>query len=406
MISSPDQPKLRIGRWTAELHTGRLTDGESVRAVEPKVMDLLFLLGSRPGRVFSREEVMAALWPGVTVGDDTLARSVSKLRKALGDEAGAARYIETIPKRGYRLIADETLTSVPATRRSRPWLWTLVAVVVVAAAAGALALLRPHPRSAAAEALIARADDDYFQYTPAQNEAAIALYRQALAAAPDDPRALAGLANATTQKIIRWPDGPGAPALAQPTLTKALNAGLTSRPAAVRLLNQARALADRAVKAGPGEAAAWKALGFVRSAQGDFRGAMAAYERALRLHPQAWGVMINVGELHDLQGRPEAGLAALERAYDAMSRGYEREPARIRPWQASLGVLIADRHARDGRLDLAANWYRRVLAANPFDPGATGGLARVMAQTGDGAGAGRLCRELSERTGVTTGCPG
>jgi DNA-binding winged helix-turn-helix (wHTH) protein/Tfp pilus assembly protein PilF len=406
VISSPDQPKLRIGPWTAELRTGRLTDGSTVRAVEPKVMDLLFLLGSQPGRVFSRDEVMEALWPGVTVGDDTLARSVSKLRKALGDEAGAARYIETIPKRGYRLIErGEAPPAADRPARRPPRLWTAIAVVVVAAMALGIILLRPNPHSSPAEALIARADDDYFQYTPGQNEAAIALYHQALAVAPDDPPALAGLANATVQKAIRWPNGPGAPGLVRPSLTKALSEGLTRTPAAVRILSEARSLADRAVQSGPREPAAWKALGFVRSAQGDFAGAKTAYDRALGLDPDAWGVMINLGELEDLQGRPQAGLAMLERAYAAMTRSYEREPARIRPWQASLGVLIAERHVSEGRLDLAAGWYRRVLAAGPFDPAATVGLAGVMRRTGDALGAQRLCRELAAHTGAAAGCP-
>src|SRR5438270_13793337 len=49
---------------------------------------------------------MAALWPGVIVGEDSLARTVSKLRQALGDDAKAPRYIETIAKRGYRLLVE------------------------------------------------------------------------------------------------------------------------------------------------------------------------------------------------------------------------------------------------------------------------------------------------------------
>ncbi|MET0271389.1 MAG: winged helix-turn-helix domain-containing protein, partial [Phenylobacterium sp.] len=67
-------------------------------------MDLLFILASRPNEVFSREALTRELWPHTTVGEDALARCVFKLRRALEDnEAGSPR-VETIPKRGYRLL--------------------------------------------------------------------------------------------------------------------------------------------------------------------------------------------------------------------------------------------------------------------------------------------------------------
>src|SRR5215210_3395812 len=97
---------LRIGDWSAERSTGRIARQRTCLMVEPKVMDLLFLLASQPKRVFSREELFELLWPGVTVGDDCLARAVSKLRSALDDDARAPRYVETVPKRGYRLLAS------------------------------------------------------------------------------------------------------------------------------------------------------------------------------------------------------------------------------------------------------------------------------------------------------------
>jgi len=62
-------------------------------------------LASRPGEVVSREELLSALWPGVVVGDEALSQAATKLRRALGDDVRAPTYIETISKRGYRLIA-------------------------------------------------------------------------------------------------------------------------------------------------------------------------------------------------------------------------------------------------------------------------------------------------------------
>ncbi len=74
--------------------------------LEPKAVEVLRQLAARPGRVIGREELLSRVWPGVVVGDDALTQAIIKLRKALGDEAQSPRYIETIPKRGYRLLAS------------------------------------------------------------------------------------------------------------------------------------------------------------------------------------------------------------------------------------------------------------------------------------------------------------
>jgi TolB-like protein len=73
--------------------------------LEPKAMDLLVVLAERAGKVVGREELLSAVWPGVVVGDEVLTQAVIKLRKALGDTPSRPEYIETISKRGYRLIA-------------------------------------------------------------------------------------------------------------------------------------------------------------------------------------------------------------------------------------------------------------------------------------------------------------
>ena len=79
-----------------------LRDNEVV-PLQPKAIDLLELLLQRRGEAISRDELMKALWPDCVVEEIGLARNVSLLRKALGENA--ERYIETIPKRGYRFTA-------------------------------------------------------------------------------------------------------------------------------------------------------------------------------------------------------------------------------------------------------------------------------------------------------------
>ncbi|MFZ3321191.1 MAG: tetratricopeptide repeat protein [Usitatibacter sp.] len=95
----------KIGEWCANRTTNELgRAGDTVR-IEPKVMEVLMALADRAGQVVSRDDLLAVVWPGVIVGDDALTQSIIKLRKALGDNPRAPSYIETISKRGYRLIA-------------------------------------------------------------------------------------------------------------------------------------------------------------------------------------------------------------------------------------------------------------------------------------------------------------
>jgi Tol biopolymer transport system component/DNA-binding winged helix-turn-helix (wHTH) protein len=75
--------------------------GEPV-ALEPKAYDLLVLLLERPGQLVTKQEILDAVWPRTAVTDNALTRIVAHLRKALGDDAREARYIETVPTRGYR----------------------------------------------------------------------------------------------------------------------------------------------------------------------------------------------------------------------------------------------------------------------------------------------------------------
>ena len=95
----------RVGDWLAEPMANRLTRGDDVRRLEPKVMEVLACMAERPGETITKEEFMDDVWAGTVVTDDVLARCISELRKALGDRARSPEYVETIRKRGYVLIA-------------------------------------------------------------------------------------------------------------------------------------------------------------------------------------------------------------------------------------------------------------------------------------------------------------
>jgi len=100
---------LRVGAWWVDPKGGELRQGETQVRVEPKVMDVLIYLASRAGEVVARRDLEQDVWRGALVGYDAVTKTVIKLRHALGDESRDPRYIETVPKRGYRLIADVAL---------------------------------------------------------------------------------------------------------------------------------------------------------------------------------------------------------------------------------------------------------------------------------------------------------
>jgi DNA-binding winged helix-turn-helix (wHTH) protein/TolB-like protein/Tfp pilus assembly protein PilF len=122
---SPPQ-RLQVGDWTVDAALNQLSAaGKSVK-LEPKAMAVLVYLAQRPGEVVSREALLAAVWPGVVVSDDAVTQVVIKLRKALGDAAESPAYIQTISKRGYRLVAPVGPVQQAAVGQKRkgliPWL--------------------------------------------------------------------------------------------------------------------------------------------------------------------------------------------------------------------------------------------------------------------------------------------
>ena len=412
--AAPLTGNFQIGDWLAEPEANRLVRAGRETSVEPKVMDLLALLASAPGKVFSREEIDDALWPGVIVGEDTLARAVSKLRRALGDVANDPAFIETIPKRGYRVIAPvEPLTAMarktPSAKTSPIVSLGMIALPAAFLLAVAISILlvrgnnMPAASSSPAVETTERAHDLYMQFTRADNEAAIALYERAIATDPHYAPAQAGLANALVQRVIRWQSQPGADPSAT-TLADALAAGFMSTDNAKALLARAIDLGERAVRLSPQDADTLKALGFAYSAAGDLDRAREIYSRAVEIDEDAWEVMINLGEIASITGEEAASLDWFERAYGAMDRSYNDEPQRIGPWRAPLGILIGDGYAKMADRAAAEAWYRRVLDQTPMEPEATARLAGLLREQGADDEARRLCSDLTARIGDFDGC--
>ena len=72
----------------------------------PKAIDLLLALVEQPGRLLDKETLLNTVWPGTFVEENNLADNIFKLRRVLGDGESGPRFIETVPKRGYRFVAD------------------------------------------------------------------------------------------------------------------------------------------------------------------------------------------------------------------------------------------------------------------------------------------------------------
>ncbi len=149
---TPQPSPFRVTDRLVDPSLNRITlpTGETVQ-VEPKIMQVLTVLAERPQRLVTRDELMQRVWSGVFVTDDALHRAVRELRRLFDDEADAPRVIETIRKRGYRLIAPVAMpdlatptvsgntetaqtTGAPAGRAGTVVMAAAIALAVLAAA--------------------------------------------------------------------------------------------------------------------------------------------------------------------------------------------------------------------------------------------------------------------------------
>src|SRR5580765_2325813 len=112
-------PLLTFDRFRLDPSSGQLHGESGPISLTPKALSLLEYLASRPGRLIKKTELLDALWPGTFVADGALKVCIREIRRALGDDAQAPRFIETAHRRGYRFIAGVT-QSLPAGDAPRP----------------------------------------------------------------------------------------------------------------------------------------------------------------------------------------------------------------------------------------------------------------------------------------------
>jgi DNA-binding winged helix-turn-helix (wHTH) protein/tetratricopeptide (TPR) repeat protein len=113
---------LRFGPFVVDPVAYRLTKGSTALDLAPKAFDLLLLLARQPGHLVTKDDILAALWPDVAVTDNALTQVVSDVRQTLGDSPAEPKFIETVPRRGYRFVAEVepwSLTSPESPGRAR-----------------------------------------------------------------------------------------------------------------------------------------------------------------------------------------------------------------------------------------------------------------------------------------------
>jgi TolB-like protein len=104
----------RLGEWLVQPSLDRISKGATVTHLRPRLMDLLVFLAQNAGRVVGKDEIIGTVWERRFLAESVLTRSVADLRRLLSDDAEEPRFIETVPKRGYRLIVPVLEESSPA----------------------------------------------------------------------------------------------------------------------------------------------------------------------------------------------------------------------------------------------------------------------------------------------------
>ena len=155
---SGSRGKVRFGLFEADLDAGELRKNGARIHLQEQPFHVLSVLLERPGQLVSREDICRRVWGERTFVefDHALNTAIKKIRIAIGDDAATPRYIETVPKRGYRFIAPiqpqqdvsaspvaSVVLSANASSRLKPVLFGALGVMVVLAGIGAILLRAP-----------------------------------------------------------------------------------------------------------------------------------------------------------------------------------------------------------------------------------------------------------------------
>ena len=341
-------PSFVAGEWIVEPVCNLLIRGDERVHLEPRVMDTLVFLAMRPGAVVTKDDLVNQVWQGRYVSDDVLTVTIYALRKALGDDARPPRFVETVPRRGYRWIAPVTkvngtthgsLASAAIESRdaskssgmSAGWIRTAAAALsVTLVAASTVWMLARGPRRrhvASAEAHEAYVKGRFFldKRSPDGWQQALDQFRRAALLDPEDPSAQAGLADAYSAMSDF---GVASRAELRPQAFEAARRALAldpNSPEGLEALGRAQFLFDwnfseaernlqRALAADPDFMPAHQAMAWLKSARGQYSEATAFARRALQLDPVNTARYNELAWVLALSGRDGEALSQIDRA--------------------------------------------------------------------------------------------
>jgi DNA-binding winged helix-turn-helix (wHTH) protein/tetratricopeptide (TPR) repeat protein len=120
MVNQPEllESHFRLAEWEVHREDGALVGPSRSVRIQPQVMGVLVYLCSRAGTVVSKKDLLQGVWGGRAVSDDAVFACLRQLRRALGDDARRPRFVETIPKRGYRMLVRPKPLSRPGSGSS------------------------------------------------------------------------------------------------------------------------------------------------------------------------------------------------------------------------------------------------------------------------------------------------
>ena len=360
-------PEIRFDVWTLRTQTGELLNAGTRVQLRPQQAQVLEELLAHPGELVTREQLIARLWPNRVVDFSMGLNSVvRRLRAVLGDHAETPRYIETIPRRGYRFIGtvdtrhavDTTSVDVPApstvpTRwHRRRWPVVAASLLVLATVATAHWSQPVDDRAGRAPSSVSansQAQERYLRArhflqrrTPGDVERARQYFAESLAIDPGFARAWAGLASAC------WIDT------------------MEGRLPQQQGLSRVRQAAERALAIDPGLAEAHTRLAFYRWRIGDRSAGDEHFRKAVELEPGD-PLLLSVA----------AGKAAsdgqFETAIELQRRAVEVEPLSLAHRDNLVAWLVMA-----GRLDEAEADLRNLQELSPASRDSAKDLAQVL----------------------------
>jgi DNA-binding winged helix-turn-helix (wHTH) protein len=419
--------RFRIDQFVVDPRRNRVVGPDGEIALQPKVIDLLCLLAERPGEVVSRSELIDRIWGVEHGGDESLTRAVSHLRKALQDGRAEPRIVETIAKRGYRLIVpvlpvEEVETPIGRGPRSRRLLIVYLGVgALLAAIAGSLLVwlgrsddavlpaertgivLFVEPFAAAAGAPPSADLDDELTTLLARDP----LIRARLASAGADRgaamryilRGHVARTGADVRVSVQLVDGPTGDVVWGETYDRPHDPSFSQRDALVRAIaTEVQLPLLRAVKRRLGERlptgmVPWELTLMVTWVPGDeFRPAGPPDEnsywlqnRALEIDPDyapAHALFAQLASYHAFFHPPADSASHRERARRHAERAIE-----LAPFDAEVLYQVATYYRNAGDRDRARALLERVIQLHPTHPLAAIDLLLVEGQCDAGAGA-------------------